>query len=919
MIKVIVYILESTSYFLAGTFLLQLLFDPILLDTLSPKDRIAIYWTGNGFLIIGFILAVLSLPYISKKVKSIHFHIINAAILPLFLVTLGAIAVTGLKINLFLTVIVFLIISISFVYYSFKVTEPQLKTNIRSWVGIGKIILSAGIPLLWVRFIGWKLEVVLPQENYILIIGLIFFLLGVLLLIISFIIKNKRTSSEEQIANSQASPSGSSNILIDEPITTAEQDRLNRKLFAGHFAETLIQHTRPSCLISALYGPWGSGKSSLLNLIENYIQEKSIPGDQIVIRFNPWNISSLDQLLAMFFHELKVAVQGKKHDNRITDTTVKLIDVFGGILTVGQLSPIGNQYFSIGAEVTKKIGGTIKDTQTKSLDEIKNELNTNLKKIIKRIFIIIDDIDRLDADAIKLLFRMIRLNADFENVTYLLAFDHAIVEDILNDEQPKHGKEYLEKIIQLPIHIPNIDEATLISILVEELDAFIRKHGEEKFDQHLWRILISQGRFFKLFRTIRDVVRYVNGLWLNYAIIKDEVNMVDFMALEVIRVFAPNSYSLIRRNKSIFIRLNTRGSLEQDEQIDVTKQILEQIFTSNEEELNKPIIKEKRSEIIKDVCRVMFPQLDRIYSNMTYSAQSEMAWRQQKRICSEDVFDKYFLLGVPKGEISDEEMRATLARNENHLSFVEAIKEIFDNNLGKRFFELFEDYLSIIPEDKTEEAIVALFELEAQIVSVPREMLGIDTELQSARIIHLLLLKIRDKESRKKVLINAIERSTKIFQPVHFISLISPEGDAESLRNRSLVELELSEEDLAELQQLCIEKIKEQAESGELSKSPHLGMLLFRWIHWGDETEVKAWVEGLVATDRGLLDLLVGFSTEVISSDRGRFKNINRQNIETFVDIKQIEEKVYKIIEDKIELSELERECVDAFLKNEEP
>ena len=95
-------------------------------------------------------------------------------------------------------------------------------------------------------------------------------------------------------------------ILVDESITEPTQDRLNRVEFAKHFAETLLGHTDPSCLIAALYCPWGSGKSSLLNLIEKHLRANpSTMDNYIIIRFNPWNISNLDQLITMFFHELK--------------------------------------------------------------------------------------------------------------------------------------------------------------------------------------------------------------------------------------------------------------------------------------------------------------------------------------------------------------------------------------------------------------------------------------------------------------------------------------------------------------------------------------------------------------------------------------------------------------------------------------
>lgn len=185
-----------------------------------------------------------------------------------------------------------------------------------------------------------------------------------------------------------------STLLVDEPITLKEQDRLDRNKFAEQFAQTLLGHRGNSCLITALHGPWGSGKSSLLNIIENQLKSSSSTDDYIIIRFNPWNISSLDQLITMFFHELKVAIEGRQRFNVDSGKTAKLLDIFSGILMVSTLSPVGSQYFAVGAEAVKKASGIIKNTRTKSLVEIKSQLDKELSKTAKRIFILIDDIDR---------------------------------------------------------------------------------------------------------------------------------------------------------------------------------------------------------------------------------------------------------------------------------------------------------------------------------------------------------------------------------------------------------------------------------------------------------------------------------------------------------------------------------------------
>ena len=92
-------------------------------------------------------------------------------------------------------------------------------------------------------------------------------------------------------------------LLPDQPISAAKQDRLGRRDFALQLSRQLFDYHDPSCLVIALYGPWGSGKSSLLNLLEAELTEtgKRDEHPPVVVRFDLWNFSSLDQLISMFF------------------------------------------------------------------------------------------------------------------------------------------------------------------------------------------------------------------------------------------------------------------------------------------------------------------------------------------------------------------------------------------------------------------------------------------------------------------------------------------------------------------------------------------------------------------------------------------------------------------------------------------
>jgi predicted KAP-like P-loop ATPase len=703
-------------------------------------------------------------------------------------------------------------------------------------------------------------------------------------------------------------------LLVDEPISSPEQDRLNRIQFSEHLADVLFKHEDSNCLVAALNGEWGCGKSSVLNLIERRLVEKRNKNeDIIVLRFNPWNATDVEQLTAMFFRELKMSIVGVDKDKQAKENIGKLLDIFSGILAVGQLSPVGNQYFSMGSALTRKASGMLKDTPKRTQEEIKKQLDDMLKGYTKRIFIIIDDIDRLDIDAMKLLFRLIRLNANFKNTTYLLAFDRNLVGDVLQVEQPGHGKEYVDKIVQVPINVPSPDEGLLNDILLNELYVLAKKWGE--FDEERWKELYLEGRFSKYFNNMRNVVRYVNGLKITYPLVSAEVDMVDFMGLNLIRTFAPLSYEMIRKNKDV---LTTGGAdaFESPKTKEVAKEIIDRIYNfpkstpGREQEYEK---EKDLANLVKSTCKVLFPKISSIEETFSYGGGWENEWRQKKRICSIDYFEKYFMLGTPVHDISDVEMSLFVAMTEDAGRFYEKFVEFFDRGMGRRMLEKMEDYVVLIDKASIESVIIAIFNAEDKIVAERRQMMTMDSSTLAARIVYLLLERIQEKERRKEILINAIQKCQRVYLPVDFVSLITPREE-EGVQERKEM-LGFSPSDLSEIQKKCLNKIKLFIAEKKLSKAPVLGGILYRWREWENEEEVKKYVADLISTEEGLWDFLIGFTNEVLST-AGDYKIISPKSVNDFADFDSIDKRIQDIVvKQEKELADKQKEVVEA-LKN---
>ena len=132
----------------------------------------------------------------------------------------------------------------------------------------------------------------------------------------------------------------------------------------------------------------------------------------------------------MFFHEVARAIG--------TASRGELGKKIGALLQV--------QPGSLAAVFSSAAGGVLKDAGAvlhaeKGLPELKQELDKLLPDLVRRVVVFVDDIDRLERDVLRLLFRMIRLNADFPNVTYVLAFDRLVVERNLDEVNGIRGRD----------------------------------------------------------------------------------------------------------------------------------------------------------------------------------------------------------------------------------------------------------------------------------------------------------------------------------------------------------------------------------------------------------------------------------------------------------------------------------------------
>ncbi len=90
----------------------------------------------------------------------------------------------------------------------------------------------------------------------------------------------------------------------DQPISVPSEDRFGVDPFAAALAKSILKIKSPTGSVIALNGPWGSGKSSALNLIRYHLEEARKEGDIAIIDFTCWWFRGEEALALAFFREL---------------------------------------------------------------------------------------------------------------------------------------------------------------------------------------------------------------------------------------------------------------------------------------------------------------------------------------------------------------------------------------------------------------------------------------------------------------------------------------------------------------------------------------------------------------------------------------------------------------------------------------
>jgi KAP family P-loop domain len=419
---------------------------------------------------------------------------------------------------------------------------------------------------------------------------------------------------------------GPSLFRADSPVTDERFDRFERAPFADRIADTIGRRVDPSSLVIAIYAPWGDGKTTVLNFIRNRLQ--TYPS-VITVAFNPWRLDGEEALLQGFFITLADALN--EHLHTTTEKVGDVLKKYGSLLKV---APGGWGDAAVGA-------GTA--LSSASIDQLKERISALLRDANRRVVVLMDDIDRLNKAEIQGILRLVKLTGDFENTAYVLAFDEQMVATAIGEKYAissgklyEAGSSFLEKIVQVPLHLPPAAPDALRRYCFELVDDAVKESGTEITQDQMDEFVSNfiEGLEVRL-RTPRMAKRYANALHFSLAILRAETYPPDLMLIEGMRIFFPELYDAIRRNPDFVLQAQPR------ERATVGLEEFAREHTSGMTE------KERRSAI--QMVQTLFPRT----GTQTFGRDWDTHFAREQRIASEYYFQRYFTYGVSRSDISD--------------------------------------------------------------------------------------------------------------------------------------------------------------------------------------------------------------------------------------------------------------------------
>ncbi|MDP5764880.1 KAP family P-loop NTPase fold protein [Pseudomonas aeruginosa] len=704
-------------------------------------------------------------------------------------------------------------------------------------------------------------------------------------------------------------------IGSEAPIRRRSEDRLRRADFADRIAGVLSELSPREGRVFAIRGGWGFGKSSLKNLITERLEAKH--DNTNWLDFNPWQWGDSSAISRALFDQIADQLGGEY--SKSERARAEALRRYGAILT-GASAPlkkasISNHAISsaltsvsvlfvataIGFDLPSaaKVAATLaalsvgtallgrillhlgRDRSGEPLDKVREALDARLRELHLPLIVFVDDIDRLEPEQIRVLLRQVKANANLPNIVFVLLFQASIVERALDPVADGDGRAFLEKIVQANFDLPAVPVSIVHRIFLEELSQLVDCYATEVngFSQTRWGNALI-GCIQPHLRNMRDARRLISSIAIHVPLHASgdvfEVNIVDFLVLETLRVFESELHEALFRERTLLLQ---EGRFRGDGKREAEKEAAERFLE---------VVPEARRAIARDTIKELFPPIEWAFGGTNYSDGFHLKWVAAKRVCSPRYFPRYFELQTAIGEISERRFVEFLDATATHDGLAEVIATVEVDGLLPSLVARFDESVDRLPIENAAVLLPGMFAIAQKLVSLHGSSLN-SPWISAWRAISWFLKRIPE-ELRGGLVLEALHQTKALSVAAILIHLSNPTDQREG--KADTFDAVLNPETVEAMKALWLQLIRERAAEGHaLISDPELVSLLYRWKDYaGSIDEPRNWILGAIRTDDSFASMATSMMSTGTSHSWGdRVSKVhyifNREAIEDFIGI----------------------------------
>lgn len=313
-------------------------------------------------------------------------------------------------------------------------------------------------------------------------------------------------------------------FIADEEVGDENDDLLASEGQAKSFAETVLASGAHPGLVFGVDGPWGVGKTSFINLAERYWESA---GDTVIVcRFEPLRYASEPDLAERLIRDLTAAIQSKVFAPEFRPAASRYSRLIKGKADVSFLG------FKVSLEPSQE-----------TVDELLDDIDEVLRRIGRRVIIVIDDLDRLDAKTTNNVLFATRRTFKLSQATYVLCYDTEVLAG--SKEEGSRAREFLEKFVTVKLSL-FVDSSSLRHFLQRDWERAESQLGSVPSDtmvklgavvSELAEILGGElaAKYLPLLGDMRKLKRFVNATLL-MQIEKTNLGRTDFNKRDLINL-----------------------------------------------------------------------------------------------------------------------------------------------------------------------------------------------------------------------------------------------------------------------------------------------------------------------------------------------------------------------------------------------